>query len=203
MDHSNDGDWRCDGSPFQTNTKENQENHADITKHSSQQIKKPSKGQSKKINCNFCDNKFETNKQMMSHRRKNHRTFKPCKNLPHCEYEENCLINHELIDENTFLCYECGEKFNTLSDLMGHRKETHSMINCTKFLKNNCSFTSDKCWYTHKNDAQENDTENLVDMNEQKNEVFENNTKAKAPGFWEAPSNRAPPSDPAPFSQAN
>ena len=109
---------------------------------------------------------------------RNHCHFQPLWKIENSslEYEENCLFNHELIDENTYLCYECGEKFNTLSDLMVHRKQTHRMINCKKFLKNNCSFTSDKCWYTHKNDAQENDAENLVEMNEQKNEVFENNT---------------------------
>ena len=99
---------------------------------------------------------------------------------------------------------------------MGHRKQTHRMVDCKKFLKNSCSFSSDKCWYTHKDeepkdgepkaeepkDEEPKFEENLVEMNEQKNEEHDNNTGAKAPGFWEAPSNLAPPSGQAPLSQA-
>ena len=140
----------------------------DITKHHSQQIKESVETQTIKIYCNFCNSKFETTMQMMTHRRKAHRTYKPCKNLPHCDYEENCLFNHELIDEKTFLCYECGQKLNTLSALMGHRKQAHRMINCKKCLKNSCSFSSDKCWYTHKDEEKTDDSENLVEMNEMK-----------------------------------
>ena len=159
---------------------------------------------------------------MVNHRRQHHRSFKPCKNLPNCDYQETCLFNHDIIGEDTFICYECGEKFTTLSDLMCHRKQMHKMINCKKFLKNNCSFTNDKCWYTHKLNDSSNETENLVEMDEpkndeqkndeqkndeqkndnQKNDEQTNEAGQEVPVFWEAKSNLAPPSNPASFSQA-
>ena len=37
---------------------------------------------------------------------------------------------------------------------MGHRKQTHRMVDCKKFLKNRCSFSNDKFWYTHKEEEQ-------------------------------------------------
>ena len=70
IDHSNDGDWRCDGCSFLTNTEEILKNHMILTKNHSQQIKDTIENQTIEINCNFRNSKFETTMQMMTNRAK-------------------------------------------------------------------------------------------------------------------------------------
>ena len=122
--HTNDGDWTCDECSYQTNSEEYLKTHSALTKHDSHKLNYAKQNYSStQYSCNFCDNKFQTNEDMMDHRRKSHKTFKPCKNIPDCNFQDQCLFNHKPINSNTFLCYECGEELRTLSDLMFHRKK--------------------------------------------------------------------------------
>ena len=57
--------------------------------------------------------------------------------------------------------------------------------------------------FVHKDNECADDTDNLVEMNEEKNEECRTETGQQALVFWEAPNNLAPPSNPKPFTQAN
>ena len=190
--HMNDGDWRCDGCSYQTNTKENLKKHIDITHHTSHQIppEQISSPGGETIKCYFCTEHFKTNRDMMNHRKKSHRTFKPCRNIPDCPFQEKCLFNHVTLDNNSFICYECGEQFKTLNDLMIHRKTQHKSIQCLKFSKNECKFASDKCWYNHKDikTTKESPNEVLSPM-----ETSDDEQVVKLPVFQQASANLAPP----------
>ena len=143
--HINDGDWNCDDCPHQTNTKDNLKRHLDATHHKSKHITIVPE----KIPCNLCASSFDDNTELEKHRRGTHKTFKPCRNLPKCPYENSCLFNHNVIDSNNFLCYECGLELHTFRYLMFHRKNNHTMNKCLKFSDNNCKFTDESCWYNH------------------------------------------------------
>ena len=197
--HTNDGDWRCDDCPYQTNTSDSLKKHIDITHHTSHQIPRTKTTSSpvNQIKCNFCDEKFATTSDMINHRKTSHKTFKPCRNLLNCQYQDKCLYNHNKVDENTLICYACGEQFKTFNDLMVHRKKTHDPIQCLKFSKNACNFADDKCWYMHKNGG---NVENLIEMKEP--DQFSKQPAAKLPVFRDPPVNLAPPSTQATPTQA-
>ena len=166
--HTNDGDWNCDECAHQTNSLDNLKKHLNATHHKS----KHATPFSEKIPCNFCATKFGSNTELEEHRRKSHKTFKPFRNLPNCPYESNCLFNHNTIDTNMFLCYECGLAFNIFSDLMFHRKTKHTMNKCSKFSENDCKFTGESCWYNH---------------SEVSSDKFKNQTAPQEKGFWDPP----------------
>ena len=192
--HTNDGDWNCDDCSHQTNSEVNLKKHIDLT----HQLVKPCNDKTAKIMqnypCNFCDKKFETNSDMMNHRKKTHRTFKPCRNLPNCSFQENCLFNHNQIDSNKFQCYKCGEELKTLSDLMFHRKNNHSMNKCLKFLNNECIFNSSSCWYNHHDNSNQNHNVNPSEMSyPETGENISNQAGTQPPVFWDPPANLAPP----------
>ena len=74
---------------------------------------------------------------------------------------------------------------------MIHRKQVHQTIQCLKFLKNLCYFSSEKCWYEHKG-AKVINPENLIEMKEPAATEAEEPT-AKPPVFRLPPGNLAPP----------
>jgi hypothetical protein len=145
--HGKEGDWTCNDCSYQTNKKANLDKHLNITKHSSQNPKAKSKQENKFI-CGFCDGTFVAADDLNKHKI-TQKSFKPCKNLPHGQYENDCIFNHEKIETNRLICYECGETFITLKELMLHRKANHKMNECSKFIKNECKFTDSSCWYMH------------------------------------------------------
>ena len=77
---------------------------------------------------------------------------------------------------------------------MMHRKETHRPIQCLRFLKNMCYYTSEKCWYEHRGEVKEHNPENLVEMNEAAQ--TEEEPAPKLPVFRLPPGNLAPPATP-------
>ena len=150
LEHSNEADWRCGSCSFQVNTISALRNHMELTCHKSGQI---SQVQGEKIgeslNCRFCEKTFMNHSDMMDHRRTTHKTYKPCRNISMCTYGDKCLYSHEKVDPNKFCCYECGEVFNRISDLMLHRKMTHQTRDCRENQRNNCPFTATACWFSH------------------------------------------------------
>ena len=47
-------------------------------------------------------------------------------------------------------CYTCNKEFTSYWALMNHRKSDHpSTKKCRYFLKNECKFSEDTCWYKH------------------------------------------------------
>ena len=76
----------------------------------------------------------------------------------------------------------CGESFQSLVEMMSHRKRTHSdtIRQCFQFTRNNCRYQSEFCWYKHQ--------ENKKDENDEKMKEDELNSV-----FWTASTNSKPP----------
>ena len=101
----------------------------------------------------------------MNHRKNKHPSNKKCRNLPNCQYGNQCWYVHpdaldidEVQIENhqsstaiqKLTCKVCGKEFETKHDLMRHKKSEHpSNIICREFIKSNCRRTSQQCWYRH------------------------------------------------------
>ena len=80
----------------------------------------------------------------------NHKSHKPCRDFAtnSCEYRSECRYKHIKLQKNEQICYTCGEKTQTIKDLMIHIKETHGSHSCTKFSRGQCDRGS-RCWYKH------------------------------------------------------
>ena len=144
--HTNDGDWNCDDCAHQTNSADNLKKHISIAHNKSKHITAPAK---EDFPCNLCKTKYNEKSELEEHIRKTHKSFKPCRNLPNCQYASSCIFNHSEINSDIFLCYECGEELKSFGDLMVHRKNNHTMSSCHKFLENKCRFTAESCWFNH------------------------------------------------------
>ena len=135
---------------------------------------------SENFSCNLCTYKYSEKGDLEKHRKQKHKTFKPCRNLPDCPYENNCIFNHQEVNKNMFLCYECGFEYKSLSDLMFHRKTHHNVNECIKFNENKCKFTDESCWYTH------NEQQNIMNKDNKQQDTHKQ-------GFWDPPSSSDPP----------
>ena len=142
--HTQDGDWNCDECSYQTNS------HKDLDRHKAYHGKPKDGNNLGSKNCNFCTQKFNTDNELEEHKQR-HKTFKPCRNIPDCEFGINCLFNHNNYNKNKSLCYECGNELNTFNELMFHRKNKHTMRACENFIQNRCRFSSERCWFNHNN----------------------------------------------------
>ena len=149
--HTQDGDWNCDECSYQTNS------HKDLDRHKAYHGKPKDDNNLGSKNCNFCTQKFNTNNELQEHKQR-HKTFKPCRNIPDCEFGINCLYNHNNYDKNKSLCYECGNEFNTFNELMFHRKSKHTMRACKNFMQNRCRFSGERCWFNHNNSIDQHQT---------------------------------------------
>ena len=181
-EHTTDdeGDWSCEECSYQTNTEAHLNNHLKHSEHKT------------KFVCKLCESTFTTGNELSKHRTSNHKTFKPCKNLPNCQYKDDCLFNHKMLNIDTFICYECGYETKNLNHLMEHRKANHKMNTCRKFLQNKCIFNASSCWYNHNNrqgqssEKKENESNDVEMTSPVKN-------KSYTQVFRNAPSNLAPP----------
>ena len=177
--HTTDGDWNCKKCSYQTNSEGNLKKHEKAAKHET--VTEVPGG----IRCNLCDKCFLNEDDIVIHKRNDHRSFKPCNNLPNCPYGTDCMFNHNP-KPNKFTCYECGEEFEILRNLMAHRKKKHTMNTCEKFLKDECKRTQETCWYNH--DKKEPAVNKSSEEDKKKSqETFQ------PPVFWERPANLAPP----------
>ena len=51
-------------------------------------------------------------------------------------------------------CYTCKSEFRNYHDLMNHRKEEHpSHKKCRYYIKGECIFSSEECWYLHEDNT--------------------------------------------------
>ena len=75
-------------------------------------------------------------------------------------YEDNvCWFSHgDHDDKNSetrepgYKCSFCEQVFNTMAQLLVHRKESHTdtkMFRCRDDRKGACRFSSDDCWFKH------------------------------------------------------
>ena len=111
---------------------ENFVNNAEFTKH----IKSEHSSQ---WNCNNCDFQASTRTILMNH----------CKKSPG---HQPCTQKQRLGQTGVVECYTCKEEFRSYHDLMNHRKKAHpSKKKCRYYLKGECDFSSEECWYIHEN----------------------------------------------------
>ena len=184
-----DGDWNCKNCSYQTNSEYNLKNHEQNARHEIWEetgiiLDQPG------IKCNLCQKEFPNENDIALHKRKDHKSYKPCRNLPNCPYGSECKFNHQPISDK-FICYDCNEEFPRLKDLMAHRKNNHTMNSCEKFLRNECPFTNEACWFNHINPIDP--TSEDIKENEISKDENLYNKEYQPPVFWERPANLAPP----------
>ena len=104
----------------------------------------------KKKKCQLCEEKFISNSNLAQHRREQHPTYQPCRNMSQCKYNIDCFYSHIPIPEGMSRCFQCGDEFGSQEEMMFHRKETHpeSVKICRKYLANQCNKT-EGCWWLH------------------------------------------------------
>ena len=191
--HDKDGDWTCGDleCSFQTISKEKLMNHKHIAHPRA--ISEGEGGRSvtrnkeaSEITCYSCNKQFVYKIDLVKHVQETHRAFKPCRNRNNCSYGGKetggrCHFSHRKYPEDHHVCYECGDYFRTVHDLMMHRKTSHMVPTCKEFLKNKCDRSNNDCYYSHQKKAHS-ITQNIEQPSYQ------------GQGFWEPPSNLAPPS---------
>ena len=112
------------------------------------------------LTCNFCDEKFETKREVMRHNKLVHAS-----NVQHCNkflentcfYGDSCWFLHSesFRDlEPSFKCNFCEQKFLSLNHLREHMKKLHikSVTKCKNEIE--CKFGQRKCWFVHIEDIE-------------------------------------------------
>ena len=115
------------------------------------------------INCDKCQEDFQTRVEFESHIKNIHSKQWNCDK---CDFQGSTrviLMNHckktpghtpskqqRQGQTGVLECYTCRSEFRSYHNLMTHRKEVHpSHKKCRYFLKGECKFTGDECWYLH------------------------------------------------------
>ena len=163
--HDKDGDWTCGECSYQTMTKKDLDDH----KNKAHRPKSRPRGQNvtpvkesrnlpasplwkspnqskgeRSTTCTKCDKDFVVYLiDLTKHIRENHKSYKPCRNIETCAYNKRCRWNHKTYPEGNQVCYECGENFKTMHELVRHRKAVHKVSICKDFFSKNCGYSSE------------------------------------------------------------
>ena len=98
----------------------------------------------------------------------------PCKQcivIATCEEELNWHMNSEhSLDSNCdapFSCNICGRNCQTKNELMAHRKVKHPLTIkiCRYFIRGECRFGDDVCWYSHQVSRTNDIPQTLTELN--------------------------------------
>ena len=116
------------------------------------------------ISCDTCHEEFVNRVDFEQHKKINHSLQWNCED---CDFQASTrliLMNHcektpghqpvkhkqRLGQTGVLLCYTCKAEFRIYHDLMSHRKAEHpSHKKCRYFLKGECNFSAEECWYLH------------------------------------------------------
>ena len=97
---------------------------------------------SKQWNCNQCDFQASTREVLMNH----------CKRSQGHQPAKQSLGQTGVME-----CYTCRQEFRSYHNLMEHRKEEHpSNRKCRFYLKGECKFGGEECWYVHEDKVNKN-----------------------------------------------
>ena len=204
--HNQDGDWTCGDleCSFQTKSEKQLIAHKKVAHPGTNQpqwdknesgLKRAEGGddhphkRTGSYTCRTCGKEFIYKIDMTKHIKDTHKTYKPCRNIQTCSYKDSrqgCRYNHKEYPEGHQVCFECGKSFKTVHDLMRHRKSDHEVPVCKEFLANRCDFSASDCYYTHNKHPH---PINPVTKFQKKP-----HSEPQVQGFWEIPSNLAPPS---------
>ena len=135
--------------------------------------------------CRTCCKDFIYRIDLKKHINESHKTHKPCRNMDSCTFRV-CRFNHKVYPLGHQVCYECGKSFKTVHELMRHRKATHKAVLCKDFLKGNCDYPGEECYYTHTNQTQSHASQSETQVSKQ--------PPSKTQGFWNLPLIKEPPS---------
>ena len=118
--------------------------------------------------CNKCKEDFETQIVYNIHMKTKHSTQWNCNQCAFQASTRDILMKHckltpghhptkqRLGQAGVMECYTCKGEFRSYHDLMNQRKEENpSHKKCRYFLKGECHFSSDECWYLHENKHEE------------------------------------------------
>ena len=108
------------------------------------------------LSCNFCDKRYQSNKDLMIHKKKEHsEKVKICWNHSsgNCEFgDDQCWFLHTNKSKDFEIdCKICGKLFTNLNQFLNHKKNEHatSVQQCKHEKNNSCPYGPQKCWYLH------------------------------------------------------
>ena len=111
--------------------------------------------QPERKSCNRCGVTCNGVKELLIHRKTQHFSHKPCKNLSsidptkRCTYGQDCSYSHIPITEGKNRCFDCGQEFDSQNGMMDHRKgHQDKVIICLKYVRGQCTRGTD-CWFDH------------------------------------------------------
>ena len=101
------------------------------------------------IHCDMCNKPFRTMRELSHHMSFDHKSYKPCHYFKEgkCDVDGECRYNHEILKPGQEICYKCGLKFKSKSDLLRHIEEKHGHEICHRYLQNKC--TVRRCLFRH------------------------------------------------------
>ena len=128
----------------------------------------------------------------MKHRKKEHSSrVAPCKNFLEgiCSYTaESCHWIHGKVDkeDRSINCFICGKTFNSKIEVMKHRKQSHGKVvePCNKFVRGECPFQDDFCWYKHENESKGKPVEDNGTKDDEDPLVFQKAQKPSKPPIY-------------------
>ena len=114
---------------------------------------------SKVISCIICEEKFETTKNMMIHKKQHHKEqVSSCWKFTagNCELGDDvCWFLHSEGLTQSIIpdikCNLCEKVFHNLNKFMEHKKSVHvtSVKQCKNALSKTCWYGEHKCWFRH------------------------------------------------------
>ena len=112
--------------------------------------------------CEACQQEFDRHTEYREHNKKYHSKQWNCDN---CDFQAETrvsLMNHckktaghkpsrgQRSKSGVLECYTCKSEFRSYHDLMEHRKEENpSHKTCRYYIKGECFFSPQECWYLH------------------------------------------------------
>ena len=130
------------------------------------------------LQCKFCEECFESKRELMEHRKKEHtERVSVCWKFTsgQCEYGiEKCWFNHGTERSET-KCNFCEQTFPNMSEFLTHRKKYHLQFvpPCRNLPNGACNYTNENCWFNHKDNEMTNENENNENEIEENREVIQ------------------------------
>ena len=146
-EHSDLSQWNCMQCPFQANNKDLLKNHINF-KHMQDSDKVV-------LSCEKCKMQFRSTWHLRNHKRDDHGKEEECVHYKEnrCKFGSSCWKVHtENTGIKTFTCYSCKEIFQTMNELMSHRKKKHiELCKPCNPKQGVCRFKDqpERCWFTH------------------------------------------------------
>ena len=115
------------------------------------------------VTCKRCGMGLCNTNDLMKHLATNHHSYKPCTKFATNSYDADfCRFNHIKLQPKEEICFKCGKKFMSKTDIMNHIKAQHGKEVCHRFLRNECSRSSENCIFSHNTTVNVNQSQPLT-----------------------------------------